>query len=122
MIQACVEDLLIRGLDDWIQAVEVASVSMDVGGAQSHGEVRDLSLRVIRKLLDEGFAEPGDVYEQEGFVPWQLAVDDAMQRIATTWPAGPEGPGLGEVCWLNLTRSGQAEAECLWSKRTKKED
>ena len=115
--QACIEDLLIRGLDDWIQASEVASVSFEIGGAQSHGMRRELSLRLIRKLLEDGSAEAGMVYEKEGFVPWGIPVDDALQRIESDWTTRPTGPGLGEVCWLSLTERGNAQAQSLWSRK-----
>lgn len=116
MLQACLEDLLIRGLDDWIQAAEVASVSRTTGGAESDEARRELSLRIIRKLLEDGLVEAGMVGEKEGFIPWGIPVDDAMQRIESEWSATSMGPGLGEVCWLNLTEQGQSQARTLWSR------
>jgi hypothetical protein len=116
-IQDCIEDILVRGLDDWIQAAEVASVSRATGGAQSDEASRDLSLKLIRKLLEDGLAEPGMVDEQAGFLPWRVPVDAAMQKIEGGWVTKPAGPELGEICWLNLTESGRAEAQRLWSKK-----
>ena len=117
MLQACIEDLLVRGLDDWIQAAEVASVSRETGGAQSGEGSRELSLRIIRKLLEAGLAEPGMVDEHSGFLPWGISVDEAMRRIEGDWPTRPAGPQLGEVCWLNLTKKGHAQAQRLWSRK-----
>jgi hypothetical protein len=117
MLEACLEDLLIRGLDDWIQAAEVASVSRTTGGAESEETSRELSLRLIQKLLEGGLAEAGMVDEQEGFVPWVIPVEDAMQRIESKWFATSMGPGLGEVCWLNLTEQGQIQARSLWARK-----
>lgn len=119
-LQTCIEDLLIRGLDDWIQAAEVASVARTTGGAQSEEIRRDLSLRLIRKLLEDGLAEAGMVDDQEGFVPWGISVDDAMQRIESDWSTRPTGPELGEVCWLSLTERGHAQAQSLWSKKARR--
>jgi hypothetical protein len=116
-LQACIEDLLLRGLDDWIQAAAVASVSHTVGGAQSHGERRELSLRLIRRLLESGLAKAGMVKEEEGFVPWDISVDEAMQRIEADWSMRPTGPGLGEVCWLSLTKEGLSRAQGLWFRK-----
>jgi hypothetical protein len=110
-LQACLEDLLTRGLDDWIQAAEVDSVSRTTGGAKADETRRELSLQLIRKLLEDGLAEAGMVEEQGGFVPWGIPVEDAMQRIEREWPRRSSGPGLGEVCWLNLTAEGQALAQ-----------
>lgn len=115
-IRACIEDLLVRGMDDWIQAAEVASVSRTTGGARSDGAARDLSLRLIRVLLEEGLVEPGMVREREGFVPWDIPVEDAMRRIESAWAEKSAGPDLGEVCWLCLTGKGRRRAEDLSTK------
>jgi hypothetical protein len=120
-LQACIEELLVGGLDDWIQAAEVASVSLTTGGARSYDARRELSVRIIRKLLEEGLAEPGSVYEQEGFLPWGVPVNAAMHRIESDWATKPAGPGLGEVCWLNLTPKGHAQALRLWSRKAGRE-
>lgn len=117
MLQACIDDLLVRGLDDWIQAAEVASVSRTTGGAQSDEASRELSFRLIRKLLEDGLAVPGMVDEQEGFLPWGIPLNAAMKRIESSWSTEPGGPGLGEVCWLNLTEEGHAQAQGLWSRK-----
>jgi hypothetical protein len=118
MLQACIEDLLVRGLDDWVQAAEVASVSRTTGGAQSDEASRELSLRLIRKLLEDGLAEPGMVDAQEGFLPWGVPVNAAMQLIEGSWSTKQQGgPGLGEVCWLSLTPKGHAQGQRLWSRK-----
>jgi hypothetical protein len=116
IIQDCLDDLLIRGLDDWIQASEVASVTRIIGGKNSDETVRDLSIQLIRTLLESGFVEVGMVEKQKGFIPWKVSVDDAMQRIERDWFSRPTGPGLGEVCWLNLTEKGESQAKRLWSR------
>lgn len=117
MLDACLDDLLIRGLDDWIQAAEVASVARTIGGAESGEMVRALSLQLIRTLLESRLIEVGMVDEHEGFVPWRIPAGVALERIESEWSARPTGPGLGEVCWLNLTEQGQARAQALWSKK-----
>lgn len=116
-LQVCLDSLLIRGLDDWIQAAEVASVARTTGGAESEEAVRDLSLRLIRALLEAGLVAIGSVKEQIGFVAWGIPIDDAMSRIETEWSTRPTGPGLGEICWLNLTEDGQFQARVVWSRR-----
>jgi len=104
MLQACIEDLLVRGLDVWIQAAEVASVAYTTEGEQSHEKRRDLSLRLIQKLLEDGLAEAGMVDEQRGFVPWDIPVDVAIQPIEGEWSMRSAGPEFGEVCWAEPHR------------------
>ena len=46
----------------------------------------------------------GDVTEA-GFQTWKDGPVEVMNRVARRWPEGFE-PGLGDVCWLNLTKAG----------------
>jgi hypothetical protein len=117
--QGCIDNLLILGLDDWIQASEVGSVSREVGGVQTNEDCRDLSLKLIRTLLETDLAEVGMIGEQGTFLPWVLGVDAAMQRIERDWATDSVGPSLGEVCWLNLTEKGQTRAEELLLRKAR---
>lgn len=119
--KACIDELLVRGLDDWIQAAEVASVSRKAGGASSNPDCRALSLRIVRQLLDRGLFEIGLVNELAGFVPWALSVDAIMQRIEGCWPEGSPSPELGECFWLRLTAEGERQAADLFTKNPRKE-
>jgi hypothetical protein len=112
----CVVDVLTRGLDDWIQAGEVASVAMDLGAAQTAEQVRELSILVISELLNSGLMEAGDL-RPSGFIPWGLPAPEALKRIETEWLQLPEGPDLGGICWLNLTEKGRLVAEEAWAGR-----
>ncbi len=111
----CVDDVLKRGLDDWIQAAEIASIARTAGKATSEDGVRDLSLRIFRELLGRNLMDVGMVTET-GFTAWEIPVDQALQRIESDWRALPKGPDLGEICWLNLTEEGSVQADELWSK------
>lgn len=112
-MDACFEELLIRGLDDWIQAAEVASVVRTTGHTTSADAVRDRSLELIRRMLHDDLFVVGDVKAGVGFVPWTATPDVALQRIESEWRALPDGPDLGEVCWLNLTPKGRTRADEL---------
>ena len=117
-LQSCLDDLLIRGLDDWIQAAEVASVVRTTGATTSEAAAREMALRLIRTLLDAGLCEVGMVEEQRGFIRWMDSIADSMQRIEAAWGVRPTGPDLGEVCWLSLTAEGKAQAQRLWSRKS----
>jgi hypothetical protein len=117
-VDQCVADLLLRGLADWIDAAEVASVARTVGGARTEHEVRELSLQLLRELLGRGLMEVGAVTES-GFEPWRVAVDRALERIESEWRSLPKGPDLGDICWLNLTEKGQTRAEELRSRNSR---
>lgn len=118
--EACIRQLLIGGLDDWIQAAEVASIARNTGGAVSHDEVRQLSVALIETVLERGwmevgslgFAHEGEAGRQLSFTPWTIPVKDSVARIEREWAALPEGPRLGDS-WLNLTKDGEILAEKL---------
>jgi len=44
------------------------------------------------------------------FRPWNVSVDIALQRIEAGWRTLPDGPSLGDVCWLELTAKGKQRA------------
>lgn len=118
-LQDCVNDLLIRGLDDDIQASEVASVTMLVGGAATQDEVREMSLRLIREVVQQGLMDVGDtvgigydpnllaLYKRVDFRPWKLPFKEAMDRVEREWNALGRNPSLGEICWLVNTEKGK---------------
>ena len=114
---ACIANLLLRGLDDWIDAAEVAWVAKSIGGGESYETILDLSLWSIRALLDESLAEVGMVTREHGFVAWDTPPADSMARIEAEWRTKPRGPDLGEVCWLSLTEAGRARAEAVLAER-----
>ena len=121
--QRCTDDLLMRGADDLIQAAEVASIAMQVGGASTPDEMRVLSLQVIREVLAQRLMEIGDavgvgshptyVYAQVEFQTWGLSCEAAMARVEREWKALGRNPNLGEICWLRSTKQGKERGEKL---------
>jgi hypothetical protein len=117
--QACIEEILLRGLDDWIQAAELAWVAKSIGQAFSVSDHRALSLSLVRQLLASGLCEPGDVTEPSGFIRWGTPIAATMQRIESCWPNGAPSPELGSCFWLRLTAEGERQAiSLLASKRS----
>ncbi|HUP69039.1 MAG TPA: hypothetical protein VM142_04400 [Acidimicrobiales bacterium] len=64
-----IDELLIRGADDWVMAAEVAWIAKSVGGADTDREVLSLSVRTIRAVVAEGLMQVGDVTDS-GFFEW----------------------------------------------------
>jgi hypothetical protein len=107
ILGAMVDRMLQAAADDWIGVWELPWMASSVGGVSSPTEIRNLSLMVIRKALDEELLEVGDVTES-GFRPWGLSPDQACSRIESEWRRFPNGPKLGDIsCWFNLTERGR---------------
>lgn len=111
-LTACIDEILLLGLDDWIQATEIASVARMVGGATTEDEARELSIKIINEVVQAGLMKAGDV-RQGGFHEWDLVANEALERIKREWSALGRGPNLGEICWLSNTEEGDKRARRL---------
>lgn len=108
-VEICVVEVLRRGLDDWIQAAEVASVAKLTGGQSTNSDIEELALSIIQDLVDRGLMKPGDL-TKDGFIEWDLKPSEAVQRIRQSWRSLGRLPGLGEICWLSNTVEGDRKA------------
>jgi hypothetical protein len=121
--QMCIDDLLVRGCDDWVDACEVASVAIEVGGAKAESDIRELSLELIRNVVQQGLMELGDVdvagewESKEGFRKWDLPIQESVNRVEREWNALGRNPTLWEVCWLQITDKGRERGEQLLKQR-----
>jgi len=115
---ALLDEILVRGLDDWIQACEVQSCTIEVCGAHTGDEMRRLSLAIIRHALELGLVRVGDV-TTGAFRPWPGDVDAIVRRVEREWMALEDGPNLGDVCWLANTPAGDERARRVLRARKK---
>jgi hypothetical protein len=108
-LEICVVEVVKRGLDDWVDAAEVAWVVKFTGDQTTDSGIESLALEVIARLLRRGLMKPGDV-TKDGFCEWDLEPHEAVERITRSWKALGRLPGLGEVCWLSNTGEGDRKA------------
>ena len=117
-IQACIDDLLMRGCDDWVNAAEVTSVAKFTGHAQSEDEIRFLSLKLIHDVVHQGLMEIGDLPDQSRRLNlWPMTPEECLDRVEREWKALGRNPSLGEICWLQNTDKGNALGEALFKAR-----
>lgn len=107
-----IDELLLRGADDWVPAAEVAWVAKSTGGAASDEEVLDTSIAAIRHVVMNGLMEVGDVTDG-GFFAWDMDPRGAVEKVARDWRALGRSPDLGEVCWLANTPAGDARVGAI---------
>jgi hypothetical protein len=112
MQDECITQVLRRGLDDWIQAAEVASVVKSCSGQSTPEGIDRVALEVIGELLHRNLMKAGDV-TPKGFSEWGMTAGDAMDRIARDWNKLGRSPDLGEVCWLSNTAEGD-----FWARQS----
>lgn len=112
-----VDDILMRGCADWVDACEVASVALTEGKAKSPDAMRELALELIRNVVRQGLMELGDV-TRGGFGKWDLPIEEGLARVEREWLALGRNPTLAEICWLQNTSRGNELGEELLKKRS----
>lgn len=119
MNQALHKELLVRGLSDMLQLGEMAWAARRLlGGSPSKADIVRATTEAIGELVSSGYAIVGDVVKDEGLLcvrSWELSPVDTVKRIEDEWGAIEGLPNLGEVCWLELTDAGRAEARAVSS-------
>lgn len=116
-LQSMIEELVTRGSDDWVDAAEVAWVAKSIGGVRDDESMRVLSIALIRRVLEDGLMEIGEVGDG-GFFEWGLPVDEAVDRADRAWRDLDRAPNLGDVCWLANTEEGTLLAEQVFEQRS----
>jgi hypothetical protein len=108
-VDRCATEVLKRGLDDWIQAAEVASVVQSIEEQPTSADIRRVALEVVDELVRGEFMKAGDV-TSDGFTEWTVTPAEAIEMIVREWSALGRSPELGEVCWLSNTIKGDQRA------------
>lgn len=97
LVEECLEDHV--GLWRIVNAVR-----FDLG-ARNPIETRTMTLRLIRRLLEERGMQAGHpAPDGRHFVAWDLPFDQAMSRIEKEWTALGREPNIGEVAWFTSAR------------------
>lgn len=77
---------------------------------------QELVLSTIRSLLDDGLMKIGNILgaSDERVVPWDLTVDDAMERVRNLFVDHYDEDTLWDfTIWLQLTPAGERLARTL---------
>lgn len=106
------EQLLARGVDDWVSAAELLDVAASAGSAES-GDHLTVALGLVTQAILGGFVDPGDVSEA-GFDPWPLERAESVERIVSEWSRRADGAiAPGEIVWLRNTPRGERVGELV---------
>jgi hypothetical protein len=78
----------------------VNAVRFDLGSTNPP-ETRELTLRLVRRLLQERGMQVGHpAPDGRHFVSWGVSPDQAVSRIEHEWAALGRDPNIGEVAWF----------------------
>ena len=105
-----------EGCDDYIDACSITGIAHKMGGIrfEDKDDLRQTCLEMIRHVLREGLMEIGELgTREEGFLVWDLPLEQTMERVERDWKALGRNPTLWEVCWLRNTAQGNELGEAL---------
>jgi len=103
MINKIAEDFIRESKRDYIGLYQISSaVRRDFDIANENQRVKQLSLAVVRLILDRGLV-PGD-YLKSGFHVWpEGGAESIIARIDREWNPACGDPTLGDpICWFDL--------------------
>lgn len=107
-----VEDLLARGVDDWIDLGLVVDVARRAGGSSDEA-LTGLAIGLVSTVLIEGLMRPGTVADGV-FKPWVIDSGEAVARIVREWLAiGTTAVRPGDIAWLCNTDIGDARGRAV---------
>lgn len=108
-------ELLVRGLYDWLPLAEIDSVIIDNHLAENVPAQQDLALKTIRSLAEDGLMEIGDLPSKGPRLDaWNVTLDEALKRISERFIGHYDDvPAWGYSTWLGLTDAGERVAREL---------
>jgi hypothetical protein len=105
-------DILIIAHEDAIGLWHVIDIVHDAFPGASHHDIQEVTLRIIRNLLDQGLVQAG-FPDGRRFDAWKQSSAETVTRIKAEWDAIGREPRLGEIVWFNTTEKGDREADKL---------
>jgi len=111
-----IRDILLWGLEDWVDLGFARQYVSDEIGAVTTGELREQTLTVVSSLLDAGLMVAGDL-RATGFTPWPLEPAAAVARLRKEWIDPEVTLHSGDLCWLQITEAGEALARRMRAER-----
>lgn len=111
-----IDELVMRGLGDWVMAAEVVSVVKERATLDQDEAIRSEAMACIRAVVERGLMIVGDVTD-DGFAAWEATQQESLARAEAAFDALTGLPNLGEVCWLSNTPAGDEHARDKASDR-----
>lgn len=120
VLNKCKNELLLAGVDDWIDASELVSIIIEITGkVEKQENVKEIALEVVQQVLQEKLMKVGKLVTAENnilrFSPWKISDSEAVKKIKSEWDSLGRYPNLGELFWLCNTEKGDIIGSTLSS-------
>lgn len=100
-----VEDLLARGVDDWLDLGLIVDIARRAETRSEEG-LTAVAMGLVCSVMVQGLMQPGAVVAGK-FEPWVVTPGVALERIIREWLAvGTRDLRPGDVVWLRNTETG----------------
>jgi hypothetical protein len=106
------ENVLLLGLVDWVPLERVHYEVSNANKNATPSDVQTKTLRLIDTVVGEGLFVLGELAPKGvRFIPWDVPLDVAMQRLREVYVDGFDQPETWKwFCWLDLTDKGEQAA------------
>jgi hypothetical protein len=110
--RSLVEDLVARGVDDWVYDAEVLDI-VSRCDLEAPSDRRTVAIGLVAEVLIGGLMKAGTVSE-DGFIAWACSPADAVSRVAREWLSRADPLVMpGEIVWLKNTARGTELGETV---------
>src|SRR5215510_14272801 len=97
-----VAQLLAECADDHVGLWEVVRAVQDEMDVRDPSELREVTLDVVRDLLDQPCLEAGfPAPDGRRFNPWNISKEDVLKRVEHQWDALGRLPNIGDIVWFS---------------------
>lgn len=102
------QQILERGLDDWVPLVDVANAVRQSVDADDEARVQAETLALLAALSRSGLVRIGEVSDG-GFFEFPDALDEVLDELKRAW-GSKQDPEWWFVCWVENTEEGDRRA------------
>ncbi len=75
--------------------------------------IKITSLSIIKNLLKEKLVIAGDLLPDNTFIPWNMSIDEIIDKIKQEWGNLGRELEMYELVWFEITEKGRKEFEYL---------
>jgi hypothetical protein len=102
------KNFLVACADDWCGPWLLVSDIRATDPLADDKTVKVRTLGILRDLLAAKYIRAGDLvdFKSDKFIPWDLAVDQVVDRIQREWDALKRDPNPWEIVWFDSTVEG----------------
>ncbi len=100
-------ELVLSAEEDYTDLASYVHEVSDALGIRSKDRAREVTLRLVAELLEEGLIRPGMPTADGGFDSWDEDLVESVARIDSAWRHRGRSPELGEIVWFEATEKGE---------------